>query len=100
MILPLATGNGLNITEANHVILVQPVLDRALEDQAIARALRLGQERTVWVHRFVAHDTIEEHVLRIADRQVLGGGGPEAEDEGITFADVEGIADAANPHSC
>ena len=58
-------SSGSNLTEANHVILLDAVGGnvenaRAVEEQAIGRAKRLGQTRIVNVHRFVIKDTIEE----------------------------------------
>lgn len=46
-------GLGLNLTEAQHVVLVEPLLDPALEVQAVGRVHRLGQARACHVHRFV-----------------------------------------------
>nr|CDS35365.2 snf2 histone linker phd ring helicase [Hymenolepis microstoma] len=46
LLIPLSLGaNGLNITEANHVILVDPILNPGKERQAIARLHRIGQTR-------------------------------------------------------
>ena len=57
---PRAGGTGLNITAANHVIHYNPEWNPAIEDQATARAHRLGQERPVMVHRLYFENTIEE----------------------------------------
>ncbi|KAJ3374513.1 hypothetical protein GGF31_007291 [Allomyces arbusculus] len=60
--------SGLQLTEANHVVIVHPFLGaseamaRAYELQGIARAVRAGQEREVTVTRFVARGTIEEEI--------------------------------------
>jgi hypothetical protein len=45
-------GLGLNLTEAQHVVLLEPLLDPALDVQAIGRVNRFGQTRTTHVHRW------------------------------------------------
>ena len=57
---PKAAGAGLNITAANHVIHYNPEWNPATEDQASARAYRLGQEKPVSIHRFIYANTLEE----------------------------------------
>lgn len=52
---PLAAGAGLNVTAANHVIHYGRWWNPAKEDQATARAHRMGQTRTVQVHYLVLH---------------------------------------------
>lgn len=68
LLLPISSGaNGLNIIEARHVILVEPILNPAAELQAIGRVHRIGQSRETVVHRFLVRGTIEErmfHILR------------------------------------
>lgn len=44
-------ANGLNLTEAQHVILIEPQLHRSVEFQAIARVRRLGQQHETYVYR-------------------------------------------------
>jgi SNF2 family DNA or RNA helicase len=44
-------GLGLNLTEAQHVVLLEPLLDPALDVQAIGRVSRFGQTRDTHVHR-------------------------------------------------
>lgn len=46
-------ANGLNILEAQHVILVEPLLNPAAEAQAINRVHRIGQDKKTFVHRFI-----------------------------------------------
>ena len=58
-------NSGTNLTEASHVFLLDSVgadveQTKAVEEQAIARAKRLGQKRNVHVYRFVMKDTVEE----------------------------------------
>ena len=51
---------GLNLPAANHVFLVHPFINKAIEEQAIARAHRPGQQREVKVWRYVTKNTLEE----------------------------------------
>ncbi|EFJ18575.1 hypothetical protein SELMODRAFT_444519 [Selaginella moellendorffii] len=54
MLLPIQHGaNGLNLIEAQHVILVEPLLNPAVEAQAINRVHRIGQRLKTLVHRFI-----------------------------------------------
>ncbi len=64
-----AGGTGLNLTAADHVFLVDPWWNPAVEDQAADRAHRIGQDRPVFVHRLVAADTVEERILALQDRK-------------------------------
>ncbi|XP_066556931.1 E3 ubiquitin-protein ligase SHPRH isoform X2 [Amia ocellicauda] len=72
LLLPLHTGsNGLNIIEATHVLLVEPILNPAHELQAIGRVHRIGQTKPTFVHRFLIKSTIEERMqamLKTAER--------------------------------
>jgi SNF2 family DNA or RNA helicase len=60
-----AGGAGLNLTAADHVFLVDPWWNPAVEDQAADRAHRIGQERPVMIHRLVANGTVEERILAL-----------------------------------
>ena len=60
-----AGGTGLNLTAADHVFLLDPWWNPAVEDQAADRAHRIGQERPVLVYRLVAKDTVEERILAL-----------------------------------
>jgi SNF2 family DNA or RNA helicase len=55
-----AAGEGLNITAANHVVHFDRQWNPAKEAQANARAHRIGQEKTVFIHKLIYKDTIEE----------------------------------------
>jgi E3 ubiquitin-protein ligase SHPRH len=46
-------ANGLNLLEAHHVILIEPLLNPAAEAQAINRVHRIGQQNATFVHRFI-----------------------------------------------
>jgi SNF2 family DNA or RNA helicase len=62
-----AGGTGLNLTAADHVFLVDPWWNPAVEEQAADRAHRIGQDRPVMVYRLVARDTVEERILVLQD---------------------------------
>jgi superfamily II DNA or RNA helicase len=64
-----AGGTGLNLTAADHVFLVDPWWNPAVEDQAADRAHRIGQDKPVMVYRMVARDTVEERILELQDRK-------------------------------
>ncbi|MGD6980719.1 MULTISPECIES: DEAD/DEAH box helicase [Citricoccus] len=64
-----AGGFGLTLTEADYVFLLDPWWNPATEAQAVDRAHRIGQERTVMVYRMVAEGTIEEKVLALQQRK-------------------------------
>jgi SNF2 family DNA or RNA helicase len=64
-----AGGTGLNLTAADHVFLLDPWWNPAVEDQAKDRAHRIGQERPVMVYRMVAKDTVEERILGLQEKK-------------------------------
>ena len=64
-----AGGTGINLTAADHVFLLDPWWNPAVEDQATDRAHRFGQERPVMVYRMVAKDTVEERILGLQERK-------------------------------
>jgi SNF2 family DNA or RNA helicase len=64
-----AGGTGLNLTAADHVFLLDPWWNPAVEDQAADRAHRIGQERPVLVHRLVAEATVEERMLALQEKK-------------------------------
>jgi superfamily II DNA or RNA helicase len=60
-----AGGFGLNLTEADYCILLDPWWNPATESQAVDRMHRIGQTRKVMVYRLVSKDTIEEKVMAL-----------------------------------
>ncbi|MFF4251540.1 DEAD/DEAH box helicase [Streptomyces sp. NPDC001663] len=64
-----AGGVGLNLQAASVVILCEPQVKPTLEHQAVARAHRMGQTRTVQVHRLLATDSVDERLLRILENK-------------------------------
>lgn len=66
MLMNLRTGGvGLNLVEANHVILVEPYWNDAEEQQAINRVYRLGQIKQVYVYKLYVKNTIEKWLLSL-----------------------------------
>ena len=64
-----AVGVGLNLTMANHVLIVDPWWNPAIEEQAIHRCHRIGQKKPVFVKRFVTEGTIEQYCFEICQRK-------------------------------
>ena len=64
-----AGGTGLNLTAADHVFLMDPWWNPAVEDQAADRAHRIGQQRPVMVYRLVARETVEEGIVALQARK-------------------------------
>lgn len=95
-----AGGTGLNLTAADTVIHYDPWWNPAVEAQATDRAHRIGQDKTVFVHKLVALDTIEVKMAALKSRkQALADGlfdseGGSALD--ISEADVEFLLGDAN----
>ena len=58
-------GTGLNIQSASVVILCEPQLKPSIENQAISRAYRMGQARSVLVYRLLCDDTVDERIVNI-----------------------------------
>jgi superfamily II DNA or RNA helicase len=57
-----AGGTGLNLTAASHVVHFDRWWNPAVENQATDRVFRIGQKRSVLVHKFVCRGTIEERI--------------------------------------
>ena len=70
LLMPLRRGaNGLNLTSAQHVILLEPVMDPGAEAQAMKRVDRIGQTKPTFVHRFLLLNTVEENVQALSRRR-------------------------------
>ena len=92
-----AGGVGLTLTEADYVFVLDPWWNPAAEAQAVDRAHRIGQDKTVMVYRLVATGTIEEKVValqqrkrdlfaRVVDDEAMTSGALTAEDIRGLFA--------------
>lgn len=60
-----AGGLGLNLTNANYVIHLDPWWNPAIEQQATDRAYRIGQHQAVTVYHLISEGTIEEKIIRL-----------------------------------
>ena len=64
-----AGGVGLNLTAADTVIHIDPWWNPAVQEQATARAHRIGQEQTVFVYKIVVEGSIEERIIELQERK-------------------------------
>jgi SNF2 family DNA or RNA helicase len=64
-----AGGTGLNLTAADTVIHYDPWWNPAVENQATDRAHRIGQDKSVFVYKFIAKGTVEERILDLQSRK-------------------------------
>ncbi|MGI4833193.1 MAG: DEAD/DEAH box helicase [Janthinobacterium lividum] len=65
-----AGGVGLNLTAADYVFILDPWWNPAVEAQAIDRAHRIGQQRPVFVYKFISQGTVEEKILALQKRKL------------------------------
>ncbi|MDQ8003721.1 MAG: SNF2-related protein [Pedobacter sp.] len=64
-----AGGVGLNLTQADYVFILDPWWNPAIEQQAIDRTHRIGQEKKVFIYKFISKDTVEEKILALQNRK-------------------------------
>jgi E3 ubiquitin-protein ligase SHPRH len=89
LLLPIHSGsNGLNLIEATHVLLVEPVLNTTQELQAIGRVHRIGQTRPTVVHRFLVRGTIEVRMFNLLQAVNAPHECHSAEDTSLTIGDL------------
>lgn len=89
-----AGGVGLNLVAADYVFVLDPWWNPAAEMQAIDRAHRIGQEKRVFVYRFITKDSVEEKIrllqsskLELSD-MFVNNNNPFAEIDPETLADL------------
>lgn len=69
-LLSLKAGNaGLNLTAADYVFLFDPWWNHAVEQQAIDRTHRIGQQKSVFAYKLICRDTIEEKIMQLQERK-------------------------------
>ncbi|TFH34845.1 MAG: ATP-dependent helicase, partial [Bacteroidia bacterium] len=64
-----AGGVGLNLTSADYVFILDPWWNPAAEMQALNRAHRIGQEKSVFVYKYISTGSIEEKIVRLQERK-------------------------------
>ncbi|KZV51925.1 snf2 histone linker phd ring helicase [Dorcoceras hygrometricum] len=94
-------SNGLNLLEAQHVILVEPLLNPASEAQAVGRVHRIGQKNKTLVHRFIVKDTVEESIYKLNQSRntssFLSGNRKNLDQPRLTLRDVESLFRVSAP---
>ena len=96
LLMSYGTGSvGLNLQFTNYVFLFDRWWNPAVEDQAINRAHRIGQKKTVFVKRFISQNTIEGRIAEILEKkrklfeEMLGQNGPPS--VGLNEEDIFGL---------
>ncbi|KAF0323356.1 DNA repair protein rad5 [Colletotrichum asianum] len=70
LLMSIETGAlGLNLTAANYVHIVEPQWNPSVEEQAVARALRMGQTRKVSVFRYVVGGSVEQNIMHLQKKK-------------------------------
>ncbi len=64
-----AGGVGLNLTSADYVFMIDPWWNPAVERQAVDRAHRIGQQKSVFIYKFITKDTVEEKILALQEKK-------------------------------
>lgn len=66
MLISLKAGNaGLNLVAASRVIILDPFWNPFIELQAVDRAYRIGQQKSVEVHRILIQSTVEDRIIEL-----------------------------------
>jgi SNF2 family DNA or RNA helicase len=83
-LLSLKAGNaGITLTEANYVFLIDPWWNRQVEQQAIDRVYRIGQDKNVFAYRMICKDTIEEKIIKLQQSKMSLSEELISEDDGF-----------------
>jgi SNF2 family DNA or RNA helicase len=89
-----AGGVGITLTKANHVFHFDRWWNPAVENQATDRAFRIGQQRNVFVHKFVAMGTVEERIDEmIEEKRGLASAIVGADESWLTELDNDAFRD-------
>ena len=97
-----AGGTGITLHAADYVFLLDPWWNPAVENQAVDRVHRIGQDRRVFVYRMITQGTIEARIQQLKKEkralfeQTLGHLG-SAKDLAEHFGDLEELAKLLPP---
>ncbi|MDO9138977.1 MAG: DEAD/DEAH box helicase, partial [Methylobacter sp.] len=97
-----AGGVGITLTQANHVFHFDRWWNPAVENQATDRAFRIGQQKNVFVHKFVTLGTLEERIDQmISDKQKMADSIVGNDESWLTKLDNQAFKEliALNKHS-
>jgi len=64
-----AGGVGLNLTAADYVYIVDPWWNPAVEQQAIDRTHRIGQDKKIFAYRLICKDTVEDKIILLQEKK-------------------------------
>ncbi|MBI9069661.1 MAG: DEAD/DEAH box helicase [Salinivirgaceae bacterium] len=78
-----AGGTGLNLTAADYVYILDPWWNPAVENQAIDRCYRIGQDKKVFAYRMICKDTVEEKIVNLQNKKKKIAGDIIQTDENI-----------------
>jgi len=78
-----AGGTGLNLMAADYVYIVDPWWNPAVENQAIDRCYRIGQDKKVIAYRLICKDTVEEKIQKLQARKKSIANDLITTDEGV-----------------
>jgi SNF2 family DNA or RNA helicase len=96
-----AGGTGLNLVEADTVIIYDPWWNPAVEAQAIDRAHRIGQDKPVFIYKLVTSNSVEEKMLAMQDkkRALARGIYSKNSDEGMALLNEDSLKELFAPLS-
>jgi len=90
-----AGGTGINLTAADYVYVVDPWWNPAVENQAIDRCYRIGQDKNVFAYRMICTNTVEEKILQLQQKKKKIATDIVQTDEGIlknlSVNDIKGL---------
>ncbi|NPD45698.1 MULTISPECIES: DEAD/DEAH box helicase [unclassified Lentimicrobium] len=78
-----AGGTGLNLTAADYVYIIDPWWNPAVENQAIDRCYRIGQDKKVFAYRMICKNTVEEKIINLQNKKKKIAGDIIQTDENI-----------------